>query len=487
VRLYSFGPEDFPAIEAASKRADLKGPAGETLKKVVETVRPLVGRRTRTARTAGSAWQWAQRTALASYDSVGKRNPKWDDAARGAIAKWYEPDVAQLDQYGAIDKAVQLGCDDPLISAFKAHLEKQMRLADAMMAQKNLLTAAQALSASRYPAVLKIPEMSWGVQYGGRKLSGVLNGKQISVPANPASPQLLQAALDAWPEVVKDSEIPDVILFSRAQSLVTMGQAVTEETKPTFDKVIAVMEKEPRRRATALVFKGGYYVDYAWEARGGGYADTVTPEGFKMMGERLELASEALNKAFDLNPNDPGAATVMLVVELGQNKGKDVMEQWFARAMKADPDNYKACLQKLYYLEPKWHGSREEMIAFGHECRDSKNWYAKLPMLLPEAHDRLSKYVKNPDAYFRLPGVWADIQSVYVPRLNAWPDDHKARSKYAYYACASGNWAEAKKQFVRLGDKVDFNAAHLGDNDFNAAEDATRFADMKEKAMNGGR
>ena len=57
------------------------------------------------------------------------------------------------------------------------------------------------------------------------------------------------------------------------------------------------------------------------------------------------------------------------------------MEEWFRRAMKADPGNYSACSSKLYYLEPKWHGSEEEMLAFGasawrrrtgmHDCRSS--------------------------------------------------------------------------------------------------------------------
>jgi hypothetical protein len=258
---------------------------------------------------------------------------------------------------------------------------------------------------------------------------------------------------------------------------VNLGSSVKGETKSTFDKVLAAMEAEPRHTATTLIFEGSYYTQYAWEARGGGFANTVTPEGFKLMQERLVAASEALAKAYELNPNDADAPTKMMDVELGQGNGKDVLETWFKRAMKANPDNYQACMNKLYYLEPKWYGSPQEMLAFAHECRASNNWYAQLPTLLVDAHDRLSRYVPKPEEYFQSPGVWADIQSVYQPMLNAWPQNAWVRSKYTYYACICGQWGEARKQFDRLGDQAD--AKVFGDD--------SKMADLKEKAINGGK
>jgi uncharacterized protein YqfA (UPF0365 family) len=57
----------------------------------------------------------------------------------------------------------------------------------------------------------------------------------------------------------------------------------------------------------------------------------------------------------------------MLTVCLGLAPERAEMELWFDRAMAADPNNRDACKAKLYNLEPKWHGSAEEMVKFGRE------------------------------------------------------------------------------------------------------------------------
>ncbi len=33
--------------------------------------------------------------------------------------------------------------------------------------------------------------------------------------------------------------------------------------------------------------------------------------------------------------------------------------------MEADGNNYLACLMKMDWLEPKWYGSRDDLLAFG--------------------------------------------------------------------------------------------------------------------------
>jgi hypothetical protein len=155
-----------------------------------------------------------------------------------------------------------------------------------------------------------------------------------------------------------------------------------------------------------------------------------------------------------MDPNDPRAAVEMLTVEIGQGKGRDVMETWFGRAMSADPDDVEACSAKLYYLEPKWYGNADEMLKFGRECLDSENWSCRIPLILADAHRSLSRYEQKPETYFKDPTVWQDIDKVYYGYLLAHPNDYEARSAYAYYACESDQWPTAKEQFDLLGDRA---------------------------------
>jgi hypothetical protein len=202
-------------------------------------------------------------------------------------------------------------------------------------------------------------------------------------------------------------------------------------------------------------FKGYFYVKYAWDARGGGWANTVTDDGWRKMAERLTQARGALEEAWKLDPNSDAAATEMLTVELGQGNDRASMEKWFSRAMQANPDNYQACRSKMYYLEPKWHGSPEEMITFGRECLAARNWATNSPFLILDAHDTLAtNYLKDKDTYFRQPEVWTDICAVYQPMLRAEPKTAWTRSRLAYYASLAGKWDEADRQFKLLGNRA---------------------------------
>ena len=75
-------------------------------------------------------------------------------------------------------------------------------------------------------------------------------------------------------------------------------------------------------------------------------------------------------------------------------------------------------------------------------------------MILADAHKALAAYGTRKETYIEKPEVWQNIQRVYEPYLRVRPDDIDARSAYCSYACLSGNWNVAAKQFEMLGDNV---------------------------------
>ena len=144
-------------------------------------------------------------------------------------------------------------------------------------------------------------------------------------------------------------------------------------------------------------------------------------------------------------------------IDIDKTIGGDraTMELWFDRAMKANGDQRNACHTKLDWLDPKWHGTLEEMLAFGRACRDTKNWRAGITLLVADAHWRIAAYAgKNQTKYLALPEVWADIQSVYDEYLKHYPMDNIARSKFATFCYLSSHWRQAEVQYVALGDRL---------------------------------
>ncbi|HEV2293915.1 MAG TPA: hypothetical protein VGR35_08660 [Tepidisphaeraceae bacterium] len=85
------------------------------------------------------------------------------------------------------------------------------------------------------------------------------------------------------------------------------------------------------------MIEGRYHIDAGWTARGHGYADTVTPEGWAGFARHLEQARACFTKAWELEPTYPEAPAEMIKVVMGGPAGREAqsLRAWFERAVKA--------------------------------------------------------------------------------------------------------------------------------------------------------
>jgi hypothetical protein len=221
-----------------------------------------------------------------------------------------------------------------------------------------------------------------------------------------------------------------------------------------MDDILPPLEKLAGDDPLVLCVKGQFYTDYAWIARGGGLGGPATPQAAKDFSDRLKIAGDALNKAWQTDPQDPLPADLMINVELGQGNGTDSMETWFHRAMDLNPDDWPACHSKLNYLQPRWYGTSEALLKFGQECAATNNWHGRLPLLLADAHLMIAAADPDPAKYLAKPAVWDDVQRVYTHYLKLHPNANWQRSKYANLACKCQQWKPAEQLFTELGDHL---------------------------------
>ena len=112
----------------------------------------------------------------------------------------------------------------------------------------------------------------------------------------------------------------------------------------------------------------------AWAARGGGYANTVSENGWKEFDAHGRQAYKYLEEAWKMHPEWPESATHLVYVACGLNG--DEMVQWFNRAMAAEIDYTQAYKYFLWGLRPRWHGSWHMMLALGQKAADVDDaWY----------------------------------------------------------------------------------------------------------------
>ena len=132
----------------------------------------------------------------------------------------------------------------------------------------------------------------------------------------------------------------------------------------------------------------------------------MTPEGFRLFDQRLDEARNALEEAWNIDPTDPRTAQMMIQALKGLGGApEDVLfdvKLWFDRGIKADPDNRDLCEELLDLLDPKWHGSKEKMLAFARECAKTANVCNRIGLLIGNAHMRISQRMSAEDRRRRI-------------------------------------------------------------------------------------
>lgn len=397
--------------------------------------------------------KWNLDTLVGDYERHGRRDPKWDASAKAGLtafaqvrgfagtAKAKEP-LAKIPV--AIKTAITNGCDDPMVRYFYARFVMSSETHTPAEHAKAYRVAAEGLSESRYAPIRKF--------YAALRAAEALNPGGTNTP--PEVHDWRDKASHYLNEAVADKAMPPAEVYEACEQLLEGVSANKRQYQAFYQAFEPVIFKNWPTESSLYLLKGIFYTQYAWHARGKAYADKVTEEGWRLMAERLEVAEKALSKAWELNPRDERIAQEMISVELGQGKGRDRMEMWFQRATDLNPNNYQAFSSKLYYLEPKWHGSREAMLKFGRECVNSTKWGGHVPLILRDAHEALANYVEKDERanYWKQPEVWKDLKAAFDKFFSLNPEENGWRHNYALYAYRAEQWDELNRQIPLLGE-----------------------------------
>lgn len=115
---------------------------------------------------------------------------------------------------------------------------------------------------------------------------------------------------------------------------------------------------------TAKLAYADFLRSYGWHARGTGYADSVTPEGWKLLRERLEAAQKIIDEVRKMKDKDPFWGTVALEIALGMGADKKAYDALLMEAHKAEPAYWGYFVSRAYSLLPRWYGEPGDWEAF---------------------------------------------------------------------------------------------------------------------------
>ena len=219
---------------------------------------------------------------------------------------------------------------------------------------------------------------------------------------------------------------------------------------------LALLKQWTSRKAqssTARIALAQAYLNYGSKARGNGYADTVTDEGWQHHGERAELALSSLTEAATLPDKCPYWYEAMMQVALAEGWSKSRTKALLEESISFEPSFYHVYREYANYLQPKWYGTEGEAEAFA---------------------DTISRRIGGEEGsfiYFEIATVlnctpcgnagnpvnlsWPKIKEGYAALEHLYGTSNLKMNRFAFLAAKFGDKSAAKQAFANLGDSWD--------------------------------
>lgn len=205
--------------------------------------------------------------------------------------------------------------------------------------------------------------------------------------------------------------------------------------------------------ATARIALVKVYQGYAWKARGTGFADSVTPEGWKGFIQNLARSREYILEAERTGVEDPALYALAVIMCQGLDKSKGTALSYVEKGAAIDPGFDPLYIYMANYLLPRWHGSPEELHDFALRAVElgGPEWgdimyvrVAVIPMLKDQQTFRT-----------RYPFSWPRLKQGLETMDRRFPGSARTLNYIGWFACQYGDVAAAEAVLPRLKWGVD--------------------------------
>ncbi|MBK8475747.1 MAG: hypothetical protein IPL39_05395 [Opitutaceae bacterium] len=406
-------------------------------------------------------WSRPQQVLTRGIVAAAKRFPEYDDRWAGQIRELAgryvrallqnRPD-REMNRLAVV--AVAEGCRDPFVRylRLKRVFEFQM-VGDESLAREGW-SIQRELEECEYPVFLRAYSASRALDVWDFAFAQERRERNVRL-------QLHALSWRHTMEVIRDGNSSETLVRPLCDLLDDYFRTPGESRVDAWRRIDAALEARFGDCATIHFLRGRRAIRLGWEARGHGYASTVTREGWAKLGQELLVARRELELAWKLDPKDPQTAEKMITVCLGQGTSRAEMEEWFQRGLSTGRDCSDLCSNKIYWLAPRWYGSDLEQREFARECLARPEWGNRVALNLWSIHSDRQDVGKLPVSYFAQPEVWADIKQSFEAFFRRNPDAYSWHVRFAYHAWLAKDW-EVLRREIALGDPARSNLERIG-------------------------
>lgn len=182
--------------------------------------------------------------------------------------------------------------------------------------------------------------------------------------------------------------------------------------------------------AAARISLAEAYIEYAWFARGGGYADSVSEEGWKLFGERIKKAKVVLDGDGKIKEKSPRAYVEYARIALADGMEKSQYLKLVDECHRRFPGYLKIDFCTIWFLLPRWYGEEGESEKYLVKRADGIGGDAGA-MAYAQMVQYMCEWV-GVDGLFadQSPLKWERAKAGYELIFKAYPDDTAMRIIY---------------------------------------------------------
>jgi len=260
----------------------------------------------------------------------------------------------------------------------------------------------------------------------------------------------------------------------RALGFVFSGFSKAFKAIDNEERILAAISESREKHPESVVLilmEALYWHRQAVQARGGGFANTVTNKEWAKFYEYLARTDKVLMENEEAASSSPLWSYLVARTKFHLKPGHEVLDQYFKEGFKAHADFLPLYIVRRNYLEPKWGGDWvkvDQFISWAVENTkdiEGTGMYARLYFGV------FDNRLKNVDFFEDTPVEWSKLKRGFEDLLNTYPDSKFHRHVYASMACE----ADDRRTYLKLRKTIDRTTPWHWDTNFTRTECDKRY------------
>ncbi len=233
---------------------------------------------------------------------------------------------------------------------------------------------------------------------------------------------------------------------------------------PAYEQAIfdrfSQWEKEFPDSPTPLILMARTHIDYGWHARGSGYCNTVSDEGWRVFNLRLSKARALLIRAQAKKIKDPDVYSTLIMVSKGLGDFREVAPAMFEKGIEIEKTYCPLYKEMAKGLMLRWYGEKGDLERFAERAvyltqdQEGISFYSRLAGIAFRYFGH-GKY-KEFESRYSFP--YEKIKGSYMDIIDRFPHTRFYRSEFCLYAYCNNDKEMARKLLKKIGNRPNLSA-----------------------------